>query len=42
MFLWMSSNSCPVNKLLVQSHQAENNHRDQGAGGTKIMQSESL
>ena len=23
MFLWLSSNSCPVNFLLVQSHQAE-------------------
>ena len=23
MFLWISSNSCPLNLLLVQSHQAE-------------------
>ena len=42
MFLWISLNSCPLNLLLVRSHQAEINHRkasyprtqqrDQGAG----------
>ena len=42
MFLWISSNSCPLNLLLVRSHQAEiiivkrlyprTQQRDQGAG----------
>ena len=40
MFLWPSSNSCPLNLLLVQSHQAEiliKKRHEQGAGWAQIM-----